>query len=111
MRARLWYRQGRSFKGEIMGTAERIEELRRQIDEKDRTLLNAFLERMEVAGGIAEAKKDGGRPVLDPAREQAKLERILAETPEDMQDYVKRLYDVIFELSRAYQQRLIDGQK
>lgn len=83
------------------------EELRGKIDEIDAQLVKLFSERMEIAAGIAKYKKENNLPVLDPKREREKIASIIQQTPEALQDYTPILYDLIFELSRAYQNRLI----
>ena len=47
-----------------------IEELRAQIDAADEQLLAAFSKRMEIAGKIADYKREKGLPVLDSSRER-----------------------------------------
>ena len=48
-----------------------LEELRAKIDGIDDTLVQAFLQRMEVVAQVAQEKKAQGLPTLDPARETA----------------------------------------
>ena len=59
-------------------SAEKLNELRLAIDAADRDLVDAFVRRMEVAAGIAEAKRDMGKAVFDPAREVIKLDSVAA---------------------------------
>ncbi len=80
---------------------------RKEIDGIDEKLTELFVRRMSVAGSIAEYKKEHGLPVLDAKRERDKLESIAAQTPEELREYVSLLYQMIFELSRSYQQSLI----
>ena len=84
-------------------------ECRKEIDGIDERLTELFVRRMDVAGEIAEYKKEHGLPVLDAGRERDKLSAILSQTPENMSEYVSLLYQMIFELSRSYQQSLIGG--
>ena len=83
------------------------ETYRKQIDEIDRELVELFAKRMETAGKIADLKKDQGLPVLDAGRERAKLQEVVEQSPEDLRDYTRRLYSLLFELSRSYQNRRI----
>ena len=62
-------------------SAEKLNELRLAIDAADRDLVDAFVRRMEVAAGIAEAKRDMGKAVFDPAREVIKLDSVAALVP------------------------------
>lgn len=87
-----------------------LKDYRQQIDDIDRELTRLFQERMQVAGGIAQFKKENGLPVLDKSRERQKLAALMAETEEPLQNYMHVLYSLIFELSRSYQQRLISSE-
>lgn len=79
---------------------------REKIDGIDKELVRLFAERMEVARGIGEYKREMGLPVLDAARERAKLAEVADMAPENMRDYTKVLYSLLFELSRSHQQAL-----
>lgn len=80
---------------------------RKEIDAIDVELTDLFVRRMGVAANIADYKKEHGLPVLDAKRERDKLNDIVSQTPEKLQEYVSLLYQMIFELSRGYQQSLI----
>ena len=84
-----------------------LEELRVQIDEADRRIVNALKDRMDISAEIALYKKEHGLPVLDPERENAKLTSILTDCREDLRAGLGALYPLIFEMSRAYQHQLI----
>ncbi len=84
-----------------------INDLRKQIDEADEQLVNAFNKRMEVSGNIALYKKENGMSVFDPARERQKLNEISTKTPEDMRTYTTALYSLLFDLSRTYQEKML----
>ena len=83
---------------------------RKRIDEIDDELVRLFAERMEVSAGIAAYKRENSLPVLDLRREKEKLRQIAEKTPESLRDYAVSLYSLIFELSRAYQTRLLGTQ-
>ena len=85
-----------------------IQEIRRRIDEADAELVRAFEKRMCAARDIADAKREGGLPVRDPAREREVLARQAAAVDGEMSLYVKLLYNTIFDISRSYQQRRLD---
>lgn len=80
---------------------------RKQIDRIDEQLVKLFAERMEVAGRLAEYKKENSLPVLDVRREREKLHSVSEQSPAELRDYTELLYSLIFELSRSYQNRLI----
>ena len=84
-----------------------LNDYRRQIDEIDTQLLALFVQRMEVAAGIAAYKKEHGLPVLDSSRERQKLLDIAAKSPDAVKEYAVSLYSLLFELSRGYQNRVL----
>ena len=55
---------------------------RKQIDRIDEQLVKLFAERMEVAGRLAEYKKENSLPVLDVRREREKLHSVSEQSPE-----------------------------
>ena len=76
---------------------------RDQIDKIDEQIVKLFCERMEVSEQIAEFKKKNDLPVLDPKREREKLQSVADMSPEEIKDYTRLLYSLMFELSRSYQ--------
>ncbi len=80
---------------------------RERIDELDDQIVELFAKRMEVASEIARYKKEKGLPVLDVRREREKLLAVAEASPESIREYTPRLYAVLMELSRSYQQRLL----
>ncbi len=84
---------------------------RAKIDEIDAKIVQLFAERMDVAGEIAAYKKATGLPVLDPKRELEKTASVREQSPEAYRDYVERLYQLMFELSRDYQTKLIESDE
>jgi monofunctional chorismate mutase len=88
-----------------------LTELRKQIDEVDSGLIRLFQRRMEISAEIALYKAKSGLAVHDPAREREKLEDMLSKTDEPFKAYGEVLYPMLFELSRAYQQTLIDPDR
>ena len=84
-----------------------LKELRGRIDRIDDELVRLFAERMEVAAEVAAYKKEKGLPVLDVSREKAKLQDVMGKAPEELQEQTGLLYSLLFELSRARQNRLL----
>ena len=80
-----------------------LEELRAKIDGIDDTLVQAFLQRMEVVAQVAQEKKAQGLPTLDPAREREKLADIAAKLPRNWRSTAMPLWSMLFEISRGYQ--------
>ena len=85
----------------------KLEEYREKIDAVDEKLVALFAERMELSRSIAEYKKENGLPVLDASREKKKLRRVAEQSPAELREYTRRLYKLLFELSRDYQRELI----
>ena len=83
------------------------EEIRMEIDDVDELLTGLFERRMRAARDMASYKKEHGMPVYDAKREEEKMNEVCAMVPEEVRDYVKRLYETIFSLSREYQETLM----
>ncbi len=86
-----------------------IKDLREQIDKIDDDIVRLFQERMKVAAGIAEYKREQNMAVLDKTRERQKLNDIVGKTDEEFKSYMHVLYSLMFELSRSYQSRLLNS--
>ena len=84
-----------------------LTELRLEIDRIDSELVSLFSERMDISAKVAEYKKEHGLPVFDPVRESEKLDDIASHLPEEKREYARRLYSLIFELSRKEQSKLV----
>jgi monofunctional chorismate mutase len=83
-----------------------LKELRQEINETDREIVELFKKRMGIAASVAEYKKQNGLPVLDKAREEALLEKISALSG-DMSEYTHEIYLEILKQSKEYQKKLI----
>ena len=88
-----------------------ITELRNQINEIDEQLVGLFCKRLDTAKKIGEYKKENSLPVLDEGREQAVLDKVSALADDGKEEYVRELYQKIFEISRNCQQELISGEE
>ena len=95
---------------EIKNREMSLDELRKQIDRTDQMLLTSFVTRMRISANIAEYKKKNELPVLDEKREQEKLEEIRKLSPDDMEESCVMLYNKIMELSRDFQEQIINEQ-
>ena len=84
-----------------------LKNYREQIDAIDDQLLRLFKERMSVARQIALYKKEHNLPIIDAARESEKLAVIVEKAGGELHPYAHKLYALIFELSRAYQEGFI----
>lgn len=83
-----------------------IKEIREEIDSIDKELVALFLRRMDCSAKVAKYKRENGLPILDPKREEELLKRISAQAGAEFEQYAKKLYFTILELSREYQQKL-----
>ena len=83
--------------------SQSLEEIRGQIDQIDRQMVDLFKARMEAAAQVAEYKREKGLPVLDAGRERALLGKIGDEAGEDLADYAQSMYWTILAASRSYQ--------
>ncbi len=79
-----------------------LTEIRKEIDKVDDTLLKAFLRRMDLSKDVAEYKKQNNIPTLNKKREREILADVMEKSGE-LAPYSHRLYQTLFELSRAYQ--------
>ena len=87
-----------------------LDMLREEIDSIDEQLVELFSRRMEFCGDVARYKKTVGKKVFDPERERKKLANVAEMSGEEMRDYTTSLYSLIFDLSKAHQQRIVGGE-
>ncbi len=87
-----------------------LKEYRDRIAEIDDQLLKLFSERMETAAEIGAWKKENGLPVYVPEIEQEKILKAVEASPEEIREYTPRLFSLLFELSRSYQNRIIGAE-
>lgn len=81
---------------------------RESIDRIDKQIVALFEERMKVAGDVAEYKRNTGKKVLDPQREQEKLETLSNLASSDFNKRaVEELFSQIMSISRKYQYSLL----
>ena len=86
-----------------------ISEIRKEIDKTDKSLCELIKKRMECSAKIAQYKKVHDLPIYLPEREKEIIEKLTENESEDTQDYIKELYMKIFEISRSYQQKIIES--
>lgn len=86
-----------------------LQESRKKIDEVDRKLLELFEYRMQLASEVAEYKRSTGKPVFDPAREEAKLAELRSMTKDEAnKTAVADLFTQIISMSRRLQYSMLD---
>lgn len=84
-----------------------LNELRNRIDSIDSDILELFVKRMEVCRKVAEYKKVNDLPVMQGGREKQIIERVRANSPEDLQDGASMLFQNIMDISKCLQLSLI----
>lgn len=83
-------------------------EIRKDIDAIDQQITALFEERMKLTRQVAEYKIASGKPVLDPQREEQKLDVLAGQThSEENAQGIRELYELIMAISRRQQQALI----
>ena len=87
-----------------------MQELRDRIDETDRKLIEAYTERMEIVRKVADYKKEQGKPIFDPSRERALLQKVSDLAGEEYEADARILYNMIMGLSRSAQYRRMEGE-
>ncbi|MBQ9734704.1 MAG: prephenate dehydratase [Clostridia bacterium] len=80
-----------------------LSDIRLRIDGIDDKIAELYGERMNLVKQVSEAKKQSGKAVNDPDRERKILLRVTENVEEDMQVYLKRVFETMFETSKAYQ--------
>jgi len=85
-----------------------IDEIRSRIDAVDEKLLEAFLERMQLAEEVAAYKQQNGLPLEDSAREQAILQKVRAGSGEYGQ-YAQEFFEALIKLSKDRQNDMTEG--
>lgn len=87
------------------------EELRNQIDQIDRQLVQLFEKRMEVSTEIAEYKLANSIPVLDTQREQSVINKNISYLNDRRLDsYISEFSKHLMELSRRRQKECLQQQ-
>jgi chorismate mutase/prephenate dehydratase len=90
-----------------MNTAEKLSELRKQIDVIDGQLVPLFRERMEISKGIAEVKGMGNLAIVDDAREQQVVDQALRLVDEEFKGELALLMRTILSISKEKQRKAL----
>ncbi len=80
-----------------------IQELRKEIDEIDRQIVNLYCRRMETAVRIGEEKRKRGLPVRDAERERELLDRVGNMAGKENENGVRALFSLLMAQSRSCQ--------
>ena len=87
-----------------------IKELREQLNAVDDTLVAAFEARMELAKKIAGYKRENNISVSDRTREREVINRVTGMVAPELSTYVGALYNTLFDLSKTYQNSLMEPE-
>ena len=82
-----------------------LDECRKRIDLLDGRIAVLFSERLEICDRIAEIKAQQGLAVMNRAREEQVTEKVRNIADSCCADDVARLYESVFAVSRARQER------
>ena len=91
----------------LESSQEGLTGLRQKLDVIDDQILELFQKRMEICAHVADVKKADGKAVLDPKREQEKLDHLTGKARDDLKEETEDLFSKVMELSRSYQERLM----
>ena len=69
-----------------------INDIRKEIDEIDKELVDLYIRRMNCSARVAEYKREHGMPVLDASRERALLNKISELSGSELEGYTRTLY-------------------
>ena len=77
-----------------------INELRQQIDDIDRRIVDLYCRRMDVARAIGRYKQENNLPVLDSERERNLLNKVAELAGEENEQGIRALYHLLLDHSR-----------
>ena len=80
-----------------------LADIRQAIDGIDTTLLNSFVERMDIATEVAKSKIEMGKAVFDPARERSKLNNLASRAPERYEAQTITLWRSVWHFAKSRQ--------
>lgn len=87
-----------------------LSELRQKIDNIDDQIVALYSERMKISKMVAEEKNKLGKGVTNYLREKEVLNRVTDKVDDDIKAYTKQVFETLFDTSKAYQLRYIDGK-
>lgn len=83
-------------------------EIRDELDKLDAEIVRLYKRRMDLCADVAAFKIRTGKPVLDSAREQQKLDAVAALLPDDFdKKAVRELYQQMMTISRRLQLKIL----
>lgn len=89
-----------------------MEGYRKRIDALDRRIAGLLARRFRLVRKVGRMKREAGRPVSDPAREKAILDRIARRLEGgEASSYVEEIYRAVFRASRRVQKNSEPGRE
>jgi len=85
-----------------------LNELRKQINDIDKNLLELFQKRMDTAIAIGQYKKEHSMQVFDETREKEVIQRAKTAAEDKYQDFVEAFYQNLMALSREIQREVLN---
>lgn len=103
-------RTRRKGSGTDNGQQGSLDELRDEIEEIDRDIVESIARRTYVAESIAQVKEDRGMDICDPDREERVLERVeeRAEALDLDPEALREVFELLMEMSKREQRRHTD---
>lgn len=86
-----------------------LENYRQKIDAIDDEIIDLYVKRMAISKSIAEEKNKIHAGVTNLKREKEILNRVTENVEDDLKGYAKQVFETVFDTSKAYQLRYIDG--
>ncbi len=86
-----------------------LSDIREEINEIDREMVELFKRRMACAASVAKYKAEHNLPVLDSERERALLTKICNMAGEELDTYALTLYNTMLDVSKAYQHKMLNS--
>jgi len=86
-----------------------LENYRQEIDKIDDEIIDLYVKRMAISKNIAEEKNKMHKGVTNRKREKEILNRVTENVEDDLKGYAKQVFETVFDTSKAYQLRYIDG--
>ena len=87
--------------------SKNINELRQEIDNIDKEMINLFEKRMNIAKDVGDYKRENNLAILDESREQAIIEKAKESVSKDLTGEVSILMRSLMALSREYQRNML----
>ena len=88
-----------------MNTKNKINELRRKIDDYDDKILNLLVKRFEISHKIGSIKQNSNSEIQDFDREKDIINRLANKFSMINQEHIKSIFNQIFNVSKLIQER------